>query len=51
MEMCFRRKGQNIRMTQIRRSSYDEQEEFGGVYLGPPDTTKFQNPPPDYNSM
>ncbi|VDI30653.1 Hypothetical predicted protein [Mytilus galloprovincialis] len=35
-------RGQNIRMTNMRQSSYDEQEEFGGVYLGPPECNKIQ---------
>lgn len=29
-------------MTNMRQSSYDEQEEFGGVYLGPPECNKIQ---------
>ncbi|CAC5408731.1 GABBR [Mytilus coruscus] len=40
IELTDLRKGQNIRMANMRQSSYDEQEEFGGVYLGPPECSK-----------
>ncbi|CAG2254551.1 GABBR [Mytilus edulis] len=42
IELTDLRKCQNIRMTNMRQSSYDEQEEFGGVYLGPPECNKIQ---------